>query len=215
MVIQTATSSIHPTLVRQRRQIEALASGPRQAIVDHLEALGALSVAQLADLLGRPADALYHHLRLLARVGLVRAAVGPGGHGRSCALYELVGRDLRLDYEDARPRKRSAIARVMRASVRTASRDFDRALARDDVAVTGPRRELWASRRLACLSFAELEQLNALLQRAVRAMERHNRDNAEAVDRIYGLTFVLAPVGQRGPAARRSRSKRRALSLTP
>ena len=212
MGIQTGTSSNHPTLVRQRRQIEALASGPRQAVVDHLEALGALSVAQLARLLGRPADSLYHHLRLLARVGLVRAAIGHGRHGRSCALYELAGRDLRLDYEFARPTKRSAIGRVTRAFVRTASRDFERALARADVAVAGPRRELWACRRVACLSLADLEQLNELLQRAVRAMQRHNRDNAGAADRLYGLTFVLAPVGKRGPAARGPRSKTRVLS---
>jgi predicted ArsR family transcriptional regulator len=199
-------------LVRQRRQIEALASGPRQAVVDHLDALGPLSVAQLARLLGRPADALYHHLRLLARVGLVRAAIGRGEHGRSCTLYELAGRDLRLDYEYARPTTRSAIGRVMRAFVRTASRDFERALARADVAVAGPRREIWAGRRMACLSVADLEQLNELLQRAVRAMQRRNRDNADAADRIYGLTFVLAPVGERGRAPRSPRSKPRVLS---
>ena len=71
--------------VRERAQIEALASPARQEVADGLQAIGPCSIADLADLLGRAPDSLYYHVRKLEKVGLVVArgtretGVLPGG----------------------------------------------------------------------------------------------------------------------------------------
>jgi hypothetical protein len=56
-----------PHLVRSGKQLAALAAAARQEIVDVLEQMDTVSVAALAAALGRPADALYFHLRALTR----------------------------------------------------------------------------------------------------------------------------------------------------
>jgi predicted transcriptional regulator len=52
-----------PTSLRRLPQLAALATAARQEIVDVLEQMGTVSVAEMAGALGRPADALYFHLR--------------------------------------------------------------------------------------------------------------------------------------------------------
>ena len=65
--------------VRNAAAIRLLASPVRQEIVDTLEALGGeASVAELAAEVGRAADGLYYHLRLLVRGGLIDELAGDG-----------------------------------------------------------------------------------------------------------------------------------------
>ena len=68
-------------IIRDKRQMRALAAATRQEIVDVLPRMGTVSVAELAAALGRPADALYFHLRILKRAGLVRSAGTRPGSG--------------------------------------------------------------------------------------------------------------------------------------
>ena len=58
-------------VIRTKKQVGALVSSVRQEIVDVLCQMGTVAVAELAAALGRPADAIYYHLRVLKRVGLV------------------------------------------------------------------------------------------------------------------------------------------------
>jgi DNA-binding transcriptional ArsR family regulator len=61
-------------------EIALLASPTRIEIVDTLEALGsAVTVAELAAALGRPADGLYYHLRQLSDGGLIEEEAAPDG----------------------------------------------------------------------------------------------------------------------------------------
>ena len=65
-----------PTAIRDPGRIAVLASPVRQEIVDTLAMLGGeASVAALAEQLGRPADGLYYHLRLLEQHELIVEAV--------------------------------------------------------------------------------------------------------------------------------------------
>src|SRR5262245_35684610 len=100
---KSAPSTISPT------QLRLLASPVRQEIVDVLESAGARSVAELGALLGRPADALYHHLRRLVAVGLVEVERRQVGR-HAFAVYDLRERPVRISY--AQPVRRGDIARV-------------------------------------------------------------------------------------------------------
>jgi|ERR1017187_7652657 predicted transcriptional regulator len=62
-------------VVRNEKQLAALASSARPEIVDVLSQMGTVSVAELASALGRPADSLYYHLKVLKEIGLVVTGV--------------------------------------------------------------------------------------------------------------------------------------------
>lgn len=185
--------------IRDVRQIQLLASPLRQAIVDVLEASGPQSVTELARLLGRAPDALYHHLRLLSRGGLLRSEQRPGTRGRRCAVYALTAKRMRLRYDPSDKQNRAAMSAVAASMLRDASRAFAKAMTRDPV-VSGRRRNLWVGRRTAWLAPSELERLNELLHLMVRLMEQGKRTARRT--KMYALTFALVPFGN--PALRGS-----------
>src|SRR5262249_33797044 len=142
-------------------QVRALVAPARQEIVDVLESAGPCSVAELAALVGRPADALYHHLRQLTRVGLI-AEVDRCKHGRRVyTVYDLRIRPLRLSY--APPVRATDVARVVTASQRISGREFRRALESRSAQSTGPQRTLWGSRVKGWVSKEQLARINQLL----------------------------------------------------
>src|SRR5689334_1813461 len=112
--------------IRRREQIAALASPVRQEIVDMVQASGPLSVAELAGLLGRPADGLYYHVKALAKVGLLVERAGRGvrnGRGRTEAVFAVPGR-LRLAYRPKDPENVAGIKRAAAAMLRVTGRTF-------------------------------------------------------------------------------------------
>lgn len=173
-------------------RIRLLASPVRQELVDTLVALGGeASVGALAEQLGRPADGLYYHLRLLRRGGLVsEIEAAPGDEMR----YRLAGggSPLRLAYTDGRAG--AALAKFARNLLKIARRDFEQGLETPGVVVEGPRRELWASRNKGWLSAEDLEEANALLE---RLSELASRPRGPGRDRLMSLAFVLAPLSPR------------------
>src|SRR5947209_17163354 len=118
----------------------ALAAAARQEIVDVLEQMGTVSVAELADALGRPADALYFHLRALVRVGLVRKAGSRARIGGTEALYRTARPALQLRYEPRDAGNRRAVSRIVASMLRLANRDFQRSFHHGQLVVSGARR---------------------------------------------------------------------------
>lgn len=185
-------------MITDPAMIRVLGSPVRQELVDTLEALGGqATIAQLAEQLGRPADGLYYHVEILRRAGLFVAARGGRSRaGRSERRYRTptrAGAELRLDY--APPRNAGSVRAVVAAMVRIARRDFDRALATSPaVAVTGPRRALWASRGTGWVSDAELARINRLLVQLTTLLRRPRGGPRQ---RLLSLCFVLAPMTPR------------------
>ncbi len=185
--------------IRSAAQLRALTAPARQEIVDALEAGGPASVAQIGRLVGRPADALYHHLRALQRVGLV-TEVDRRLEGRHAfAVYDLCGRPLRIPM-DATLRT-SDVSRVVAASQRLALRDFQRALSEKTGVFSGELRTLWAARTKGWADEARLRRINRLLAALLRAI-RGGRPETGAAP--ISLAFVLAPTPVRRRAANAS-----------
>lgn len=178
--------------IRDVRQIRILASPLRQAIVDALEASGPQSVAELGGILGYAPDALYHHLRLLSRGGLLRSEPRQASGGRQCAVFALRAKRTRLCYNPSDKQNRNAITAVAASMLRDASRAFAKAMTRAPV-VRGRRRNLWTGRRTGWLTPSELEQLNELLHLMIRLMEQGKPRGRRT--KLYALTFALAPFG--------------------
>lgn len=178
--------------VAEPRQIAALAVPVRQAIVDAVAGGGPCSIATLAAQLGRPASGLYHHVRALARVGLLVAGdATPGAAGRPAVLYDVPGRSLRIRYAPDVRATRAPMQRVVGAMTRLASREFNAGY-REGVRVDGPRRDLWASRAEAWLTDAQIERANALLEEMLTLFTPSGLPRARGA-RLRSLVFVLAP----------------------
>ena len=172
--------------IRNPRTIRALASPVRLAILDALDAIGPAPAADVAAIVGLNADAVYYHLRMLQRLGLV-ASRSKG----NAAVFNVVSRPLTLAYSRDKATV-SAVSKVVAAMLRAALRLFTRALA-GTATIKGPRREIWAAQRFARLTPDHLQRLNRLLNEVVDLLgnARHHGPG-----KLYAVTFVLAPLGQ-------------------
>ena len=196
-----AKTMAHP--IRSEKQLAALAAAARQEIVDVLEQMGTVSVAELAAALGRPADALYFHLRALTRAGLVRSAGSRARPGGREALYCTIAPELKLEYEPRNAGNRKAVSAIVASMLRLANRDFNRSFQPDNVEVSGEHRELWALRKVGRLSPAKLARLNRRIQGLVEEVSA-----PRGKGRLYAVTVILTPLDHRNNVERKPRGKK-------
>jgi DNA-binding transcriptional ArsR family regulator len=189
--------------IREKRQLAALASAARQEVVDVLEEMGTVSVAELAATLGRPADALYFHLRALQRAGLVEQVGERKRGGRKEALFRTVAQELWLQYEPRDEANRRGVTAIVSSMLRLGIRDFGRAFQRGDVIVSGAQRELWAMRKTGRLSLKQIEEVNRSIARLKRAVSRPHGHG-----RLYGITVLLTPLDHRERKSKPDSKKR-------
>jgi DNA-binding transcriptional ArsR family regulator len=185
-------------VICDKRQMRALAAATRQEIVDVLPRMGTVSVAELAAALGRPADALYFHLRILERVGLIRRAGSRPATRRRETLFRAVGPELSLSYQPGKKGNAREVNAIIASMLRLGIRDFRNAFQDFRSVVSGAHRELWAARRTAWLSRSQIARVNRYIHRLMREMAAPRRDG-----RLYAVTLVLTPL------ARQPRSRSR------
>jgi DNA-binding transcriptional ArsR family regulator len=193
-----------PFIVRDKKQLSALQSSSRQEIVDVLSQMGTVSVDELAATLGRPADALYYHLRVLKRAGLVLRA---GYRGQGVCKEELirtVSSELKLQYQPGKGGNGKQITAIVGSMLRLGIRDFRHAFQSGDSRVSGSGRELWALRKTGWLTAEEIVTLNRSVERVAKAVSKPRRQG-----RLYGITVLLTPLDHRARASsRKSLSKK-------
>jgi len=169
--------------------IGLLSSPIRQEIADTLAALGGEAcVSELALELGRHADGLYYHLKLMCKAKLIIELDGDGDERR----YRLASgaQPLRLAYSMDSEKQVTALRKFAHGLLQVAEKDFGDALSQGDVVTEGPARQLWAARNKAWLSKKEVREVNQLLERLCELMS-HPRTKER--DQLLSCTFVLAP----------------------
>jgi len=182
-----------PYVVRSEKQLATLASAMRQEIVDVLAEMGVVSVAELAAILGRPADTLYFHLRQLTQAGLVRREGYRSKGSRQEALYRTPARALMLEYKPEKGSNREAVSAIVGSMLRLGIRDFGRAFRAGDVIVSGSHRELWALRKTSRLSPAQIAGVN----RSIHRLLKISKTNPTGRGRLYAVTVLLTPLDRR------------------
>lgn len=197
-----------PYRIEQLHQIRALASPARQDLVDAVASDGPCTIAELAERVGRPADALYHHVRRLVATGLLVEESVRRAAGRPAVRLTVPGRPMMIAYDQRARGNVAASSDVVATMLRSARRGFARALAAPGVRTWGPRRNLWGARAQGWLTGEDVETANALLTKLVAVFLRGKgtRRNGSA---LHEFTFVLAParVVTRGAARRTKRRK--------
>jgi DNA-binding transcriptional ArsR family regulator len=188
-------------VIRDQRQLKALVSPARQEVVDALAQVGTASASELAATLGKPADALYYHLRALKKSGLVVHAGFRSARRRQEELFRTIAPDLVLHYQPEVRGNRRAVTAIVDSLMRLGARDFKHAFEKRNAAVTGPRRELWAARQIGWLLPAELESVNTSIKRLRAAVSKPRRGG-----RLYAITVLLTPLEMK-PSDRRKEKK--------
>ena len=172
--------------------LRVLANGVRQEIFDTIEALGGeASVREIAEQLGRPMDGLYYHLRQLVAAELLVELDDDLAAGRRYRIRTPAGQGrVKLRYAPATGERQQALRQVVRGMLKISADDFASGLADPNTVLEGEERELWAARGKGWLNRTELRRANQLLQELSDLLRPGRR---EADDRLYAISFLLAP----------------------
>jgi DNA-binding transcriptional ArsR family regulator len=149
--------------ISKPEQLRALKSPLRHDILDRLTALGPLPVRSIAAALGRQPTAIYRHLRMLERVGLVVAVETSGTRGRPANIYRTIAPLVRLARAPRDPRNRKVMASIARSTAAHAAREYGEAFAGSEWRIEGPQRNHWFFRLHTAPSRPKLARINALL----------------------------------------------------
>lgn len=174
-------------------QLETLASGVRQDIVDTLLTVESMTVRELARHLGMKPSALYYHLAELERVDLVDRHERNRDDGRREACYSVADDRLEIRYRPSDPENRRAVTKVVGSVLRLAGRDFERGFDHPDVRVDGPDRNLWGARGKAWLGDEDVKKVNELLRELSALFSREPAPGGT----LCALSWVLTPVEDR------------------
>jgi hypothetical protein len=175
-------------------QLRALASPVRIEMVGVFQTHGPLAIRELAEKMSRPADGLYHHVRQLLKVGILRVAETRRAGKRDEAVYELTAERFGHTERPNTPAMKKAIVETAASALRLASREFRRAVLADSQERDEPRKRARLSRQRIWLTDEDLVELQEMLEKIEAFLkERTGRKQG----RPFALTTVLVPLVKR------------------
>ena len=182
-------------------QLRALSSPVRIEIVGAFQSFGPMSIRELAEKMARPADGLYHHMRQLAKVDIIRVKLTRRVGKRDEAVFKLTAERFGHTAAPRSPAMKKAIVQTAGAALRLASREFNRAVLEQkakereqspDCADDLARARL--SRQKSWLTEDDLVTLQALLEKVEQFLRVRMRRKQ---GRPFVLTQVFVPVLKR------------------
>ncbi len=186
-------------LIRSNEQRRAIASPLRLELIGVFVDQEPLSVAQIAQRMGRPATAIHYHVRLLVKAGLLRRAGEQRSGSRTEALYRPVAEIFELDQPgDAKSGGPEAAIKTLSLAFRMAAGDMKAALEDSSARYSGPQRNFIGARMHCRLSKTELAELNRHLRHIEKMLSRvpTSREPSRH-DTFISLTLALMPLRNR------------------
>lgn len=183
------------TVTLSPAQVRLLASPARLEIVEAFGALGRASARELAAHLGRSPGAVYHHVRALEQGGLLREVARRAGSRRPEVVYAATGSRFAVAAGPSRPDGRPGAAAALKAILRQAARDADRAFT-GEIEAKGRFHGLQLS---AALLPADVKRVLGLLEQVEGILREAGRQRAQTGETYYRWTSLFVPI-------RRSRS---------
>ncbi|EKT4091055.1 TPA: helix-turn-helix transcriptional regulator [Stenotrophomonas maltophilia] len=169
-------------------QLAAMASPTRMAILQRLDAEGPASIRELAERLGRPATALYHHLAHLEKHGLVRITEHRDTGRRPEAVYAAAAAQLSSRDAVRTPSGRRSLVHVATRVVAATLRAFASAATHAAARFEGPHRNCVVRHLSFRADDARLARINALIDE----LEATGLDAGTQGDTML-LTVLMAP----------------------
>ena len=177
-------------LIRHPAEAEAAFSPIRNQIRLAMEMLGDCTVNEIARHLGRSAESLYYHLRILQQAGLVQATGQQSSGTRSETVYRLRAKRVRVDATVRTRGFKASLGKIAGTLLRFAERCYQRAIQDDATVIKGDHREVRLIQVSARLSHSRVIELNRKLLELESFLESAD-DPRE--DRRFVLTMVLSP----------------------
>ncbi|MCZ6837106.1 MAG: helix-turn-helix domain-containing protein [Planctomycetota bacterium] len=150
--------------VRTPEQLRILAAPMRNAIFEAMCDLAPCTLAALSEHLDKSSESLHYHIKLLEKIGVVKAVGLEESGGRKRVIYDLPSKLLKLDpprrskaFQAAKADGASAWLRLMDQQLRKAIE------AERELAPSKEKRTIRIEREVVSLSPSDLTRLNALL----------------------------------------------------
>lgn len=182
--------------VRSDAEWSAINSPVRVEMLVFMLTTGPCAIRELASLMDRPADGLYHHMRRLVEAGIV-TEVGTRKAGTQIeAIYQTVGKDITVDGNIGRKRTRERRLRLLRTLLQHAWKTVEAAFEAQAAVVEGEQENFRLNWRISWLDdrqLAEVKQHQAAIERILQQgmRQRHGRLFAH-------LTYLSPVVRTRG-----------------
>ena len=169
-------------------QLENLTSPIRLAIVQRLEIDKEATALDLARRMGRPVTSLYHHLKQLQEVGVLRVVAERKGARRPEAVYAMVAGYLSSAEAVRTPQGKKTYARAALRVAEAGARAFSAAVANGEPKFDGERRNAMVRYFVLRADRAKLARVNALLDELEDVLTQGSEDGDEIM-----LTILLSP----------------------
>lgn len=166
----------------------------RFELLEAMRTVAPCSARELALALDRPADALYPHLRVLLRIGVVQDVGERPGRTRPERVYDLTADDFRPSFKQA---SRAAIGKVIDRSMQTmagiVARTSRKSAAAGRLCYEPGHENIVGKVEHAWLTDEEFAHLRAKLRSIKRYLDarRTRRDGA-----LYMTAFFMLPVAR-------------------
>jgi DNA-binding transcriptional ArsR family regulator len=170
-------------------QLESLISPMRLAIMQRLEIDKEATARELARRMGRPVTSIYHHLKQLEELGLLRVAGERKGSRRPEALYAPVGDYLSSAEAVKTQRGRKTYGRAAARLAEAGARAFATAVADGNPRFDGEQRNATARYYVLRADARKIARINKLL-RELEDVAVHSCEDGEAIQ----LTILLSPM---------------------
>jgi DNA-binding transcriptional ArsR family regulator len=173
-------------------QLESLTSPIRLAIIQRLEVDKQATVRDLAHRMGNAATALYHHIRELEEIGLLRIVGERRGTRRPEAIYAMVAPYLSSAEAVKTEKGREIYSRSGGRVADAAARAFSSAVQHGDARFDGAYRNAAVRFYVLRADRKKLARLNQILQE----LEEVACDSCEDGEEIQ-LRVLLSPIGSK------------------
>lgn len=165
-------------VVRSAAEWAAINSPVRMEMVVFLIAAGTCAIRELALLMNRPADGLYHHMRKLVRAGLVVEVDTRRVGKQSEMLYRAAADDVVVDRNLQSRATRDRTRKLFRTIMQHAQRTIEVAIASGAAVLEGRRRNVsfnwlasWLDETQLARVRAHHDAIHAILLEGVRRRE--------------------------------------------
>ena len=171
---------------------DALSSPSRMEVFEFLIAAGPSSAAELAYRMDKPADSLYHHIKILLDAGLI-VETGARRVGRQTeVIYDTVADDYRFDVDGKSTKNHAMLRKLIAAALRTTDRRMAKAFRKGGLVTEhGPTKSVWFRLEHAWLDAQELAAVNEHLAQVSKIL-KNGRNERHGT--LFGCTLALFPV---------------------
>ena len=160
-------------------------STPRMDILRGLRDRGPSSIKEIAVVMGRPADGLYYHFKLLINSGHIKKHESRQTTRRQEAVYKIAAS---ITIQKGTDENLETAAEIL---LRTASKEYEKSAWGDKSALPKKQLHRKATRRTAWLNEKELTEIELLLKSIEDLLKNSTRREETA---LYSVTHVLTPV---------------------